>query len=51
MVLYEGEKVLGRVLTKATGKFEVQCLPKPYGIGQSECSNMSELNYSLVTNF
>ena len=29
LVLYEGEKLLGRILTKAAGKFEVQCLQKP----------------------
>ena len=30
LVLYDGEKFLGRALTKAAGKFEVQCLQKLY---------------------
>ena len=31
-MLYEGEKFLGHILPKAAGKFEVQCLQKPYRI-------------------
>ena len=30
LVLYDGENFLGRALTKAAGKFEVQCLQKLY---------------------
>ena len=36
LVLHEGEKLLGCILTKAAGKFGVQCLRKPYGIQNTQ---------------
>ena len=36
LVLYEQEKFLGRCLGKAGGKFQVQCLSLPYGIGKAQ---------------
>ena len=32
LVVYEGEKFLGRCLGKAGGKFRVQCLSLPFGV-------------------
>ena len=36
LVLYEGEKFLGRCLSKINGKFRVQCLSMPYGIRSAQ---------------
>ena len=36
LVLYEGEKFLGRCLSKINGKFRVQCLSMPYGIWSAQ---------------
>ena len=48
LVLYEGEKFLGRVLTKAAGKFEVQCLQKPYGIRNAQQFELDAIYYRQV---
>ena len=48
LVLYEGEKFLGRVLTKAAGKFEVQCLQKPYGIQNAQQFELDAIYYHHV---
>ena len=36
LVLYEGDKFLGRCLSKINGKFWVQCLLIPYGIWSAQ---------------
>ena len=47
-MLYEGEKFLGRVLTKAPGKFEIQCLQKPYGIRNVQLFELDAIYYHKV---
>ena len=36
LVVYEGEKFLGRCLGKAGGKFRVQCLSLPFGVSLAQ---------------
>ena len=48
LVLYEGEKFLGRVLMKVAGKFEVQCLQKPHGIRNAQHFEFDAIYYYQV---
>ena len=42
------KKFLGRVLTKVAGKFEVQCLQKPYGIRNAQQLKLDAIYYHQV---
>ena len=48
LVLYEGDKFLGRVLMKVAGQFKVQYLEKPYRLAQPFEGEVDVVYYNQV---